>query len=214
MESALSSFFQSTPLIALLGIIAVAVFVLGKGADLLVDEAVALSKRLGVPSVIIGATIVSLGTTLPEAAVSVLAAVRGNPDLALGNSVGSIICDTGLILGLAAMISPLPLQRSVVNRQGWLQLGAGILLVLLCFPWLNPSAALTTGGTLSQLEGFILVGLLVVYIFTSIKWVNHDGDPAVLPDEALEGHVPAEKASNLKILGQLVMGLARVLVAS
>ncbi|MGJ3242696.1 MAG: sodium:calcium antiporter, partial [Opitutales bacterium] len=65
-----------------------------------------------------------------------------------------------------------------------------------------------------QLEGFILVGLLVVYIFTSIKWVNHDGDPAVLPDEALEGHVPDEKASNLRILGKLVLGIALVLVAS
>lgn len=216
MESVLSSFYQSVPLPVLLALIAIAVYVLSKGADLLVDEAVALSRRLGVPAVIIGATIVSLGTTLPEAAVSVLAAVQGNPDLALGNSVGSIICDTGLILGLAALISPLPLQKSVVNRQGWLQLAAGFLLVFLCFPWGDPGSALTAGGTLSQVEGFILVALLIAYIYTSIKWVNKDGDPAAVSPEmaAVPDAVPEEKASNLVIFGKLVLGIAMVLVAS
>ena len=71
---------------------------MGTGADNLVEEAVNLSTRWGVPKVMIGATIVSLGTTMPEAAGSVLAAFKGSPDLALGNAVGSIICDTGLIL--------------------------------------------------------------------------------------------------------------------
>ena len=78
---------------------------------MLVDEAVALSVKWGIPKILIGATIVSLGTTLPEASVSVMAAVRGNPDLALGNAVGSIICDTGLIIGIAALISPLVLEQ-------------------------------------------------------------------------------------------------------
>jgi cation:H+ antiporter len=68
----------------------------------MIDEAVILSNRWGVPKVLIGATVVSLGTTTTESAVSVLAAVQGVADLALGNAVGSIICDTGLILGVAA----------------------------------------------------------------------------------------------------------------
>ena len=106
-------------------IIAITLYLLGKGADLLVEEAVTLSTRWGIPQTLIGATIVSLGTTTPEATVSVLAAVQGDPDIALGNAVGSIICDTGLILGTAALIAPLPLNRKIVNRQGWLQLGAG-----------------------------------------------------------------------------------------
>ena len=70
-------------------IIGAALAVLVKGADILVDQAVSLSVRWGVPKMLIGATIVSIGTTLPEAAVSVLAAVQGVPGLALGNAVGS-----------------------------------------------------------------------------------------------------------------------------
>jgi len=116
-------------------ITAVMLYLLAKGADLLVDEAVTLSTRWGIPKVLIGATVVSLGTTAPEASVSVLAAIKGSPGLALGSAVGSTICDTGLILGTAALIAPLPLNRKIVNRQGWLQLGAGFLLVIACLPF-------------------------------------------------------------------------------
>ena len=90
----------------LLPIIAVLLYTLGKGADWLVDEAVLLSTRWGLGKAVIGATIVSIGTTTPEAAVSVLSAIQGKPGLALGNAVGSIICDTGLIIGLASLIAP------------------------------------------------------------------------------------------------------------
>ena len=68
-----------------------AIIALGKGADWLVEDAVELSLRSGVPRVVVGATAVSLGTTAPEAAVSVLAAVQGDSQLALGNAVGSLI---------------------------------------------------------------------------------------------------------------------------
>ena len=101
IEAYLNGLMQGLPLIALIGIIAVSIAILAKGADLLVDQAVVLSSRWGVPKMLIGATVVSLGTTLPETAVSVVAALAGTPGLALGNAVGSIICDTGLILGIA-----------------------------------------------------------------------------------------------------------------
>jgi len=115
MEAWIQSFIHPLPLWALLFIIAVFLYTLAKGADILVTEAVTLSVRWGVPALLIGATIVSLGTTLPEMAVSVMAAVGGRPGLALGNAVGSIICDTGLILGLAALIAPIPLDKTIVN---------------------------------------------------------------------------------------------------
>ena len=135
MEQALEHFIKDLPNLLLFLMIAGTLFTVGKGADILVEEAVDLSKKWGIPKVLIGATIVSLGTTLPEAVVSVLAAAKGMPDLALGNAVGSIICDTGLILGLAAIIAPLPLNREMVNRQGWLQFGAGCLLIISCLPF-------------------------------------------------------------------------------
>jgi len=172
MEAALEQFFAQIHWTLLLAIIAFSLGVLGKAADILVDQAVALSESLRIPPMVVGATIVSLGTTAPEAAVSVLAAVQGAPGLALGNAVGSVIADTGLILGLACLIAPLKLDPRIVQRQGWIQLGAGVLLVVLCWPWGASGAAFTVGGRLSQASGFLLVGLLVAYMYLSVRWAG------------------------------------------
>ena len=174
MEQWLHELFSQAPLIALIGVIGFSFYLLAKGADLLIDEAVTLSERWRVPKALIGATIVSLGTTLPEAAVSVLAAVQGNPGLALGNAVGSIICDTGLILGLATLISPLPLVKSVVNRQGFIQVAAAVLLVALAFPFLGWREVFSVGGNIPRWAGFLMLGLLAAYLYISIIWARRD----------------------------------------
>jgi len=150
---------------------------------MLVQEAVALSLRWGVPKILIGATIVSIGTTLPEASVSVFAAISGNPELALGNAVGSIICDTGLILGLATVLSPLPLNKKIVNRQGWIQLSAGILLVLACIPYGSLNKTFSEGGGLPQYMGFVFLVLLIAYIWLTLKWVKTDTSEIAVDDE-------------------------------
>ena len=134
MEAFIHNYLASFPTIGLFIIIAVSIFTLSKGADTLVDEAVSLSVRIGVPKLIIGATIISLGTTLPEASVSVMAAINGNPDLALGNAIGSIIANTGLILGIAALIGTLPVSPIVVKRHGKIKIGSGILLAGVTLP--------------------------------------------------------------------------------
>lgn len=172
MDAAIEQFFSQAHWSILLASIALLLGVLGKAADLLVDQAVELSEDLRIPKMVVGATIVSLGTTTPEAAVSVLAAVEGAPGLALGNSVGSVIADTGLILGVACLIAPLKLDPKIVNRQGWMQLAAGVLLVLLSVPWDNPSGAFAAGGRLAQESGFLLVALLVTYLYVSVRWAG------------------------------------------
>ncbi len=101
MEAWITDLFGQLSLAVLFIVIAVSLVVLVKGADLLVDQAVTLSIQWGVPKMLIGATIVSIGTTLPEAAVSVLAAVQGAPGLALGNAVRSIIAANRAIVGNA-----------------------------------------------------------------------------------------------------------------
>jgi len=177
MEHAFVSFFQSQSGFFLAVEIVALLALLAKGADWLVGEAVVLSERSGLPKVIIGATIVSLGTTMPEAAVSVLAALQGKYELALGNAVGSIICDTGLILGIACLIDAPKLPRTIVNRQGWLQFGAGVLLAAICWPWgqrgfpwqLKPEAA---WGNLPQWGGVLFVILLVGYLWISVRWAR------------------------------------------
>ena len=172
MDAAIEQFFSQAHWSLLIASIALLLGVLGKAADLLVDQAVELSEDLRIPKMVVGATIVSLGTTTPEAAVSVLAAVKGAPGLALGNSVGSVIADTGLILGVACLIAPLKLDPKIVNRQGWMQLGAGVLLVLLSLPWNDPAEAFAAGGRLAQGSGFLLVALLVAYLYVSVRWAG------------------------------------------
>ena len=171
MQELLEPLVSGTGLWPLLGIVVVAIAVLGKSADVLIDQAVMLSTRSGLPTIVIGATIVSLGTTMPEATVSVLAAFNNEPGLALGNAVGSVICDTGLILGLACLIMPLPLDRKLVNRQGWVQFGAGFLLVIACLPWQNLGDVFSdgSGARLPQWVGWIFLALLVAYMWWSVR---------------------------------------------
>lgn len=88
------------------------------------------------------------------------AAVQGAPCLALGNAVGSIIADTGLIVGLAALIGPIPVDRKLVSRQGWIQSGSAFLLVLVR----------TVRQALGHFHGFIFLAFLGVYIWRSIAW--------------------------------------------
>ena len=190
-------------------IIAVTLATLGKGADWLVDEAVALSTRWGLGKAVIGATIVSIGTTTPEAAVSVFSAIQGKPGLALGNAVGSIICDTGLIIGLASLMAPLPLNRQLASRLSNVQVGAGILLVAVCFPWASPAQVFTQGGVLPQLVGVVFVILLALYIWQSIRWAGSMPSDA---ESAEETH--AEEGNAFAILLKLIFAIAIIVVSA
>ena len=210
MEELLRTTLEGFPLVVLIGIAAFTLYTLSKGADILVDEAVALSVKWGIPKMIIGATIVSLGTTLPEAAVSVGAALQGNPDLALGNAVGSVICDTALIIGIASFVAPLTIDKSITNRQGWLQLGAGFLLVAVSIPWLHLDTIFSGNGSISQLIGFGFVALLIVYLVTSVKSVKRIEGMGELVGEIAE----SEKASSVVVVLKLIAGTAIIIVSS
>ncbi len=205
MEQWITELANGLPSLALFAIIAVTLYTLGKGADWLVDEAVILSTRWGLGKAVIGATIVSIGTTTPEAAVSVLSALQGKPGLALGNAVGSIICDTGLILGLASLIAPLPLNRQLASRLSNVQVGAGILLVLGCFPWTSPAKVFTQGGTLPQLVGVVFVVLLALYIYQSIRWASATGANPENGEEAVEVEAASGVGTLLKLIGSIAI---------
>ncbi|PKM54573.1 MAG: sodium:calcium antiporter [Firmicutes bacterium HGW-Firmicutes-5] len=172
MEELYVQLLETLPTIVLILIAAISLVILSKSADFLVDEAVSLSIQWGIPKSIIGATIVSLGTTLPEASVSVLAAIQGNPDLALGNGVGSIIADTGLILGLAAIIGYLPIDQKTLNRQGRIQIGSALLLVLFALPIFGRN----NQGIIHQWMGFALLILLFVYMYMMIRWARNGNE--------------------------------------
>lgn len=138
--------------------------ILSKSADYLVDQAVKLSKIWHLSQVVIGATVVSLGTTLPELALSSIAALQKNGGFVLGNAVGSVIVNTGLTLGVAAVFGKIVMDRKTSQKLNLLVMTV-LLLILPTIPYKFGSAY----GKLPQWLGFIFLLLVPVYLFFLIK---------------------------------------------
>lgn len=172
-ETLLHQLVQGLPVIALIAIMAVCIVMLSKGADWMIDGVVHLARRTGLPRIVIGATIVSLGTTMPEAFVSVMAAWMGNPGLALGNGVGSIIADTGLIFGLICILTVVPVNRFILNRTGWVQVGAATLLVVIS---LIALAVMEQGPVLQRWVGVLFLILLGGYMYITYYWAKQGAE--------------------------------------
>ncbi len=202
MEAIIHSYISSFPTFILILLIAITFYTLSKGADILVDEAVNLSLRWGVPKMVIGSTIVTLGTVLPETTVSVLAAINGNPDLTLGNAVGSIIVDTSLIIGIAAILGHLPVDQMIMKRHGMIQLVAGILLAIVTLPFWSGG----NSGKVSQMVGVLFLVLLIIYMFISLKWAKNSRIDEV---EQTEKGTPL-----IFLLLKLVAGFFLVIISS
>ena len=182
------------------------------GADRAVSAAARLAAVVGLSKVIIGATVVSLGTTSPEAAVSVNAAFKGDGGLALGNAVGSIICDTALIFGLSCVLTRLPKDRFILRRHGWLQFGAGALLTALLLA-LWAMAGNINDVVIPRVVGLGFLALLGGYLYLSVRWSRRH--PDLVPLEAgvtvKRNHVVRRAVVNLLVLAA---GLALIIFGS
>jgi cation:H+ antiporter len=169
-------------------------FFLWKGADWLVEGAVSIALAAKVSTIVVGITVVAFGTSLPEMAVSLAASVKGEPEITLGNVIGSNIANILLVLGLAAVIKPLKVERKVVTRDTMLVLGSGVLILLL---------SLT--GSLTRVHGLILLvafmGYLAYYVRDAINQKRHE-------DIEVEGFHP------LKSVVLIVGGIFCILVGS
>lgn len=209
--------FEPLPWWVLLGVAAVAMYALMTGADWLVDGASGLARRLGVPKIIIGATIVSLGTTAPECAVSVMAAWAGKPGVALGNAVGSIIADTGLIFGLGCLLVVLPVNRFLLSRQGWVQFGSALLLAGLCYGMFSVSQSQPDQvPELPQWVGVLFLVLLGGYMIVSVRWSQQIEElPEASGANADGGDEPEEQAKRVNwLLGLVLVGIVVVVLGS
>lgn len=213
----INAFAANLPLVLLLAGIAVSIAVIVQGANLFVDESVRLALRRGVPQVLVGATIVSLGTTLPEVAVSSAAALSGTPDVALGNAVGSIICNIGLILAVALLIRPPTFNRASVNLHGRIQLATVLLLVLSVLLVRTPDGGARIpravgAGYLLLLAGYLALAVRLSQRGTVLPALAESAvtDP---PNEA-EGAPEHPWVAGLRLIGGalLVAGGSRVLV--
>ncbi len=201
------------PTFVLLLIIVVCVILLSKGADSMIDGVVDLAQRTGLPKIVIGATIISLGTTTPEAFVSVMAAFMGNPGLALGNGVGSIIADTGLIFGLTCILAAVPVNKFILNRTGWVQIGAATLLVIISLMSLMVSEG---EPVLNRWVGFFFLVLLAGYMYITYIWAKQGGDLAMKGEKEHDSELMSlPKCWMLIILGLFLIVIgARMLVPS
>lgn len=135
-------------------LLAVGFAMLAKGADWFVDGSAGIAERFGIPQLVIGLTIVAMGTSAPEAAVSITAAFKGNADITIGNVVGSNILNILIILGLAAVIAVLPVAASTIRYEIPYMILITVLLLGLGY----------TGKEVSLLEGIILWACFLFYL--------------------------------------------------
>ena len=154
--------------------------------DKFVDAAVAIAKRLKIPEIVVGATIVSLGTTLPEILVSTTAAVgkAQSPEISVGNALGSIICNTALIAGVGQLMRPTKevKAKSVFWRMLFFVATAVLLFVTVL---LSPARSDGFAGTVTRWVGIVLVLGFCLYSFLSIKWKDSDGEEAFDENEKI-----------------------------
>lgn len=148
---------------------AVAIALISKGADWFTEAAVKIAEATHVPKVIIGATIVSIATTMPEFSVSAIATVQNETDMAIGNAIGSCICNIGLILGTCTLARASTTDKTLLTQQGGFMIGSGILIFLL-----------TLGGRLGRWGGIILVIGLAAYIYYSVRTAKARRDKALI----------------------------------
>lgn len=187
-----------------------AVVLIGKGADWFTEAAIKIAEATHIPKVIIGATIVSAATTLPEFSVSAIATIQKSTDMAVGNAIGSCICNIGLILGTCTLAKASKTDKELLTHQGMFMLGGGILIFLL-----------TLGGVLNRWGGVILIMGLVTYMYYSVRTARTRRDRALLErivDEE-DADFPARPTLTNEIIwfvigSGLVVGGSRLLVHS
>ena len=171
-------------------------------ADVFIDGATALAKKFSVPSFLIGVLILGIGTSAPEMVVSVLAALEGSPELALGNAYGSNIINIALVLGATVLISPIIIRKGIVKRDLPL-----LLLITAIAAWQ------LRDGILSQVDGLILLVLLIavlgLQIVLSIREGYHEDEEDI--DNA---DSDATELSVARGLGSLLLGMLMLVLSS
>ena len=182
-----------------LGLLAVGFVLLVKGADWFVEGASKVAEKFGIPQLVIGLTIVAMGTSLPEAAVSVSAALKGSAGITIGNVVGSNILNVLLILGITAAIKPIAVQKSTVRYEIPFVILVSALLMGIGY----------TDHTVGRVDGIILWALMIGYLGYLLV-MSKKGAP--LPGE--EGAAEEKPAPVWKMLLLIVLGGAMIVVGS
>ena len=176
-----------------------------KGADIFIDCTVKIGKKTGISELILGATIVSFATTLPELTVSVFASIDNYTTMSLGNAVGSIICNTGLILGLVAFISPFKVDKKMFSSKSIILLISVLALMIL-----------GSNGSINRGDGLLLIVILSIYMYSNIKSVSGKNKVGGAINREIDtyNNVQKSKHENLKIFALFILGLIMMVIGS
>lgn len=171
-----------------------------KGADLLVDGASSIAKKLKISAIVIGLTIVAFGTSTPELIVNIFASASGNTDIAIGNILGSNIANILLILGISAIIYPLATKRHTV----WKEIPLSLLAAVIVGVMVND--ALIDGSVfsgLTRIDGIILISFFIIFLYYTFGIAKVSGEDA---------DIEIKQLSHLKSILYIIIGLAGLAV--
>ena len=169
-----------------------------KGADWFVEGAASIADKFGIPQIVIGLTIVAMGTSAPEAAVSISAALKGSAEITIGNVVGSNILNVLIILGLTAVICKVSVQKTTIFYEIPMVIGVTVLMVVLGL--LN--------NVIGRLEGLILLGCMVVYLLYLLRLAKRGASYDETLDEV------AERSSMGRLIMLVIVGVAAIVWGS
>ncbi|MEG0296438.1 MAG: calcium/sodium antiporter [Clostridium sp.] len=176
-----------------------------KGADIFVDGAAATSKKLGIPAVIVGLTIVSLGTSAPELAVSTISSIQGSNELALGNVLGSNIFNTLVVLGASTIIMPLIIKKKAIKKDFIINIAVVGLLFFLTFDGI----IFGTSNEIGRIDGIILLTVCIVY---TICLINQARKNSTIQNESEE---EKQERNEIKIgsnVVKILIGVAGIVI--
>ena len=168
-----------------------------KGADFFVDGASSVAKKLRIPAFVIGLTIVAFGTSAPELAVSLTAAIKGSNDIAIGNVVGSNLFNTLVVLGASAAITPIAVEKGMIKKDYPLSIFASLLLGILVMDTIFFKAE---GMSLGRMDGVILLIAFAGFMVMTVK-------------AGMEGRVEEEESEGMPMLKAIILigiGLAGI----
>jgi cation:H+ antiporter len=179
------------------GLFALGFVLLIKGADLLVEGASAVARRLNVSDLVIGLTVVAFGTSTPELFVNIVASIQGNTDIAIGNILGSNIANIFLILGISSMVYPLTVGKGTVWKEIPLSLLAALLLGIMANDRLIDGAGTSV---LTRIDGLVFLAFFIVFLYYTFSIARHI--------EGMDEHVPKKELGWLKSSLFIASGLA------
>lgn len=182
-------------IILYVGALVVGFVLLVKGSDYFVDGAAGVATKLGIPQLVIGLTIVAMGTSAPEAAVSITAAVTGNADITIGNIVGSNILNVLIILGIASVIVPITVAKSTIKIDIPFMLGCSVLLIILGLD-----------GNIGLLDGIVFWAFFIAYL--SYLFINSRKNKENTDDES------SREIKLIKQLAFITGGLIAIIAGS